>query len=284
MILEEISAWITDAGGEALTEYQTNEIDENTIECWIPSSEGTNFQIRWKAEKDDQPTHAIRTTPYLDGVRCGAVIARTEKVAKGATGTLRGHPGENSMLRLYCFGKRKLTDDEDIAPLSCEAQEDLNTIKVVFQWGHAGRRLSQARYLTVPDTKPLHEKMAKKGHSGSAELGELTQGERKNWAKFKADPSFQPLTFVFRYASQDWLQAREIAPCSQQPRSSSSPEPGRTNKRPRSATPDVIDIDDLGTDDDEIIVVKHLVSPAPVIPNKKPRKAKDEDVKPKLEL
>lgn len=58
----------------------------------------------------------------------------------------------------------------------------------------------------------------------------------------------------------DWLQAREIIPSSQQGGSSSSPEPQSSKKRTRSATPDAIDLDDLETDDDEIIIVKHMVS------------------------
>lgn len=128
--------------------------------------------------------------------------------------------------------------------------------------------------------------MAKKGHSGSAEFGELVPdpGRRALNYSFNPSPNWKPVAFVFRYATQDWLQAREIIPFSQKSGGSSSPESSPTKKRARSATPEVIDIDDLETDDDEIVVVKHMV-PAPTTSNKKPRKVKDEeDVKPNLVL
>ncbi|KAF8599293.1 hypothetical protein BDV93DRAFT_609407 [Ceratobasidium sp. AG-I] len=282
MLFKRLSAWIKDAEGEALPEYQTREIDENTVECWIPSIEGTSFQIEFGAEKDARPTYDVYCAPYLDGIKCSCSMLSAEKIAKGDTRIKRGHFSANSVFRPYCFGKRKLTDNEDIAPLSREVQKDLNAIRVELNWGHIGQP-TPLLCDDIPDAKPLHEKMAKKGHSGSAELGKPTAKQPNGWSNFKLDPNVRSLTFVFRYASQDWLQAREITPYSQQSRSSSTPERG-TKKRPRSATPDVIDIDDLETDDDEIVVVKHLI-PAPVVQKKKPRRVKDEDgVRPKLEL
>lgn len=285
MIFKKLSAWITDDEGEALPEYQTREIDENTIECWIPSTEGANFWIRWKPERDPQRGHDLRCRPHLDGISCSGTYITARRIARKENGTLKGHVCGKLMVQPYCFGKRKLTDNENIAPLSREIQKDLNTIQAKLQWGHVGSDCSPA-YKKIPESRPLHEKMAKKGHSGSAGLDKpkLDPGLATGWSFFEPTPSLQPITFVFRYAPQDWLQAREIIPSSQQSGSSSSPEPNSTRKRARSATPEVIDIDDLETDDDEIVIVKHMV-PAPTASNKKPRKVKDEeDVKPDLGL
>ncbi|KAJ1310814.1 hypothetical protein OPQ81_009334 [Rhizoctonia solani] len=72
---------------------------------------------------------------------------------------------------------------------------------------------------------------------------------------------------MFCYAPEDWLRAREIIPRSPEPEFR---DDKRTMKRERTTTPDIIDIDDLETDDDEIQIVKHMI-PAPVPPNKRQR-------------
>ncbi|KAF8599288.1 hypothetical protein BDV93DRAFT_547007 [Ceratobasidium sp. AG-I] len=284
MILKKVTAWITDADGFELPEHQTKEIDENTIECWIPSTEGTNFRIRWKSEKGVQSKLDLRCTPYLDGVSVSGRSLKAKSIKRGEYREMIGRSTGESSIQLYCFGKRQLTDCEDDAPLT-EAYEDLNTIRLKLRWG-TGIRTAKSTCNEPLKPKPIHERMAKKGHSGSAELSAPIDRPRR--ARYNVDftpePDLEPLVFIFRYAPEDWLQAREIIPPSQLSKNSSSPEPKTFKKRARSSTPDIIDIDDLETDDDEVILVKHM---APVVtpPNKRRRKAKDEqDIKPKLEL
>lgn len=260
-------------------------IDDNTIECWIPSTEGTNFQIWWKAEKNARIGLDLWCNLYLDGIQHQCSFLLAKDIAEEGIGRKRGQPYGDSLIRLYCFGKRKLTDDETIVPLNSVLQTDLNTIQTMLSWGNT----SPPRPWAPPkilEAKPIHEKMAKKGHSGSAELGKLVLDPSHPVVSrsFNPIPGSEPVAFVFRYASQDWLQTRGIIPPTQKSEDSASSEADPTKKRARSATPDVVDIDDLESDDDEIVIVKHLV-PIPTSSNKRPRKVKDEgDVQSKLEL
>ncbi|KAG8742131.1 hypothetical protein FRC10_002001 [Ceratobasidium sp. 414] len=127
---------------------------------------------------------------------------------------------------------------------------------------------------TLPkENGPIHEKAAKKGHSGSVGLGGTTNIDRRPFTcSFEPALGSEPVVFIFRYAPEDWLHARGIIP-----------DEYLSQKRDRDVTPDVIDIDDLETDDDDVIVVKHLV-PAPVTPGNKRQKIEhDDDAKPQLE-
>ncbi|KAF8599289.1 hypothetical protein BDV93DRAFT_609403 [Ceratobasidium sp. AG-I] len=284
MILKKVSAWITNADGFELPEYQMKEINEDTVECWIPSTEGTNFKIRWKSEKGIQPEFDLRCSPFLDGIRTSGGRLRAQHILRGAYKEKIGCSIGESSIQLYRFGKRLLTDREDIAPLT-EAHEDLNTIRLELEWGKTVKT-TILKPIKPLETKPIHERMANKGHSGSAELAPPTNRPRtiKCNFSFTPRPHLQPLVFIFRYASEDWLQAREIIPLSQLSRNSCLPESKPIKKRARSGTPDIIDIDDLETDDDEVVVVKPM-APVMAPANKRPRKIKDEaDAQPKLEL
>jgi hypothetical protein len=53
----------------------------------------------------------------------------------------------------------------------------------------------------------------------------------------------------------EWLRAREIITSAE----SLSPRLDATQKRARDSTPDIIDIDELKSDDDDIVIVKHMV-------------------------
>ncbi|KAF8599291.1 hypothetical protein BDV93DRAFT_526235 [Ceratobasidium sp. AG-I] len=285
MIIGKVSAWITDSGGSPLPEYQTKKIDEYTLECWIPSAEGTNFEIRWGAEKDAYPKLDLDCQPRLDGVKYSGRTLLARSIAKGKSGRRNGVSCAESLIRLFQFGKRELTYREDVASPSHDVREELNTIRMELSWGHADEPKPLLSYSKIPERKPIHERVAKKGHNASAELGNPTfsQPRRRVTYHFNRDKTLRPLVFLFRYASEDWLQAREIIPSSQVPKKPSSPQPKPTKKRARSGTPDIIDIDDLETDD-EVVVAKRM-APAIIPSNKRPRKVKDgEETQPKLEL
>ncbi|KAG9103954.1 hypothetical protein FRC06_006739 [Ceratobasidium sp. 370] len=271
MILNNFSASIHTPEGEKLPEYETKQVDRNTIECWIPSTEGTSFEIWYKVASNVRPGLALKCLPQLDGVRFEGRILRPEWIATGTTGKCKGQVVSRSSIRLFSFGKRVLTDREDIASSAEGSQNDLNVIRVTLQQGIASLPIPQTRFTMPKENGPVHEKAAKKGHAGSAGLGNASSiGYNPRWSLFAPETGIAPSVFIFRYAPEDWLQARGIIPSSQ--------------KRGRDITPDVIDIDDLETDDDEIVVVKHLV-PVPKEPNNKRRKIKSEDdAKPKLEL
>ncbi|KAG8771469.1 hypothetical protein FRC12_003594 [Ceratobasidium sp. 428] len=180
------------------------------------------------------------------------------------------------------LGSYILSDREDIAPSNGSAQKDLNTIRVTFEWGKVGASQPQTNFWVPNENGPIHEKVAKKGHSGSTGLGGASALHRPpTVVSFEPTHDIQPLVFVFRYAPEglslglwsfkrlqfrlvDWLQAQGIIP-------DKNPS---TQKRDRDASPDIIDIDDLETDDEEITLVKHLV---PANTSNKRQKVKDEN-------
>ncbi|KAG8696503.1 hypothetical protein FRC09_008474 [Ceratobasidium sp. 395] len=229
----------------------------------------------------------------LDGVNFGSTIVRARSIKERTDVTVRGIHSSASTLRLFCFGKRILTDREDVAPSSGPPREELNTIRLEFLWGRAGETTTRTNFTCPKEGGPIHEKAAKKGHTGSAGLGSITAIDYKPKAiHFTPSTIFKPVVFVFRYAPEGWLQARDIMPS----------ENSLSLNREHNITPDVIDVDDLEVEDDhDIMIVKHLARPfafcpalesnfnvpqipAPVAPSAKRRKIKDEDdTKPKLE-
>ncbi|CAE6430842.1 unnamed protein product [Rhizoctonia solani] len=252
MIFEKhgFSVWIVDSNDTTLPEYQVQEMGDDTIQCWIPSTEGKGFKISWKVVENVHPKHDLRTVPFLDGVQMSGKVSYKHKVAKGL---FRQHFRQRtgaSTARLYEFGRRTLTDGDDDGKLDPSLLDSLNTVKLVVDWGHGGPSAPRKTFYVPQEVGPIHEKSVKKGHSGAAQLG----------------------TAISVSASNDWLRARDIVPHG--PELDSQNVKG-TLKRERSATPDIIDIDDLETDED-IHTVKHMV-PAPVTVGKKQRTLGEED-------
>ncbi|KAG9099845.1 hypothetical protein FS749_000241 [Ceratobasidium sp. UAMH 11750] len=273
MIFNHLSASIHTTEGEKLLEYETKEIDDNTIECWIPSTEGENFEIWFSPLADGRPDLALRCLPDLDGVPFQGRILRPS-IIDSSPGKCKGLVTSESSIRLFSFGKRILTDKEEIAPSTQGSQKDLNVIRVELQPGVAGASYPQTNFTAPKENGPIHEKVAKKGHAGSAGLGNTSNlGYSPTSAHFTPMTSIAPSVFLFRYAPEDWLQARGIIPS----KTSSS------QKRDREASSDVIDIDDLETDDDDVVVVKHLVPASGESSNKRRKLKSEDDAKTKLE-
>ncbi|CAE6526094.1 unnamed protein product [Rhizoctonia solani] len=245
-----ISVWITDSEGNELPQYDIKLVDDNKIECWIPSTEGSNFKILWKI-LNPMPRLDLAVYPYLDGV---AMTGALRLMANLYPGEFDAHQTGPSTVRLYEFGKRLLTDREDAAKPSDTQLQYLNTIVAKFSWGLVGESRPNSDYRIPQEAAPLNEKLAKKGHSGSAGLGRAVTRARLATRRREFLPSSEPILFTFRYAPRDWLKARDIIPNSPRP----SPSPQLKPKRERSFSPDVIDIDDLHTDDEDIVVGKHL--------------------------
>ncbi|KAG8695872.1 hypothetical protein FRC08_007505 [Ceratobasidium sp. 394] len=275
MILNNLSASIHTPDGEKLPEYEMKQIDDNTIECWIPSTEGANFEIWYEPLPDARPGLSLRCLLDLDGIPFRGGVLRPHLITAGFAGKSQGQITSKSSIRLYSFGKRILTDREDIAPSTGGSQKDLNVIRVKLEHGTAGESYPQTSFTTPKDNGPIHEKVAKKGHAGSAGLGKPSNlNYNPTVVNFTPTNGIEPSVFVFRYAPEDWLQARGIIPS----------KPSSSHKRDRDSSSDIIDIDDLETDDDDVVVVKHLV-PASSEPSSKRRKIKSEDdAKTKLEL
>ncbi|KAG9121315.1 hypothetical protein FRC07_002757 [Ceratobasidium sp. 392] len=267
MILNDLSASIHIPEGEQLPELQTKKVNNNTIECWIPSTDGANFEIVYKSPNNARPNLSISCRPRLDGVDFLGNMLTAERVALGKSGKCRGQVTSTSSMRLFAFGKRLLTDNEAVAPSNGSSQKDLNIIQVKLLWGTAGVPTPQTYFEVPKENGPIHEKAAKKGHTASAGLGNSSNLECKPTCRhFEPSNLIEPLVFIFRYAPEDWLQAQGIMPS----------KTLSSQKRGRDPTPDIIDIDDLESDDDSVIVAKYLV-PVTTSSSNKRQKVKDQD-------
>ncbi|CAE6472668.1 unnamed protein product [Rhizoctonia solani] len=267
MILQRsgISAWITDSERNRLEEYQVQETADGAIQCWVPSVEGANFKIQWEVIGDARPGQDLCAFPYLDGVKLTGGVLYRKKISIGEVGQLAEESIGTSTARLYEFGSRVLTDKDTGIKLDSSVVKRLNTIQVDFVWGRGGQPKPKKHFEEYKDIGPIHEKAAKKGHAGAAKLGKTVSTNRATRCDFRPNNSIKQATFIFRYAPEDWLRAREIIAGLPEPDSQNS---GSAQKRPRSRTPEVINVDDFDTDDDDIQFIKHLV-PASIISNKR---------------
>ncbi|QRV91643.1 hypothetical protein RhiJN_19661 [Ceratobasidium sp. AG-Ba] len=276
MLLEGVNVWIITEDDEKLQEYATKQIGDTTIECSIPSTEGTNFKIQVGVPTDFRPGLGFKYQPRLDGIEYnGKVLPSAWRKNGRDSARMLGVEIASSTVRAFHFGKRLLTDKEEDLSSHSNNLQDLNIVQIRFQWGLDSEPRARTEYAVPKELGPIHEKAAKKGHAGSAGLGNTTIAlpGHSTICQFIPAPEFEPLVFRFRYAPEDWLQARGIIESS----SSSS------LKRGREDSAEVIDIDDLETDDDEIQIVKHL-APVPTTTVHKRQKVKSEgDTKPKPE-
>ncbi|CUA73665.1 hypothetical protein RSOLAG22IIIB_01194 [Rhizoctonia solani] len=280
MIFEKhgLLAEILDPESKALSEYQVEKTADDTIQCWVPSTEGNNFKIRWKIVKLLHPGHDLRTDPFLDGVQMRGAATYKRLLVEGYSYQHYEQPIGTTTARLYEFGKRTLTDSNDYAKPDESIIKNLNTIKLKFTWGNTGKLVPYV--CSAPqEIELIHEKAAKKGHSGAAKLGKTITIPTPASVDFAPDKAIKPITFVFNYAPEDWLRARDIIPGG--PETISQDNQGIL-KRERSTTPEIIDIDDLETDDDEIQIIKHMI-PAPAPNNKRQRVERRDEARPKKE-
>ncbi|CAE6478915.1 unnamed protein product [Rhizoctonia solani] len=214
--------------------------------------------------------------PYLDGVRmCGCSWTK-DQVATKDMGELGHHPTGHSSFRLYEFGKRRMTDKEDVFQTGRPRAllNELNAIKVRFAWGHQGAVVERTEFFDSPsESAPIHEVEAKpmQGLSGSAQLSQnnTMSGYSYSSCDFNPAEGVKATTFIFRYASREWLQARDII--ERTPRRIGSPSPRIIPKRARSITPKPIIIGKLeakDNEDDDVVFVKHVI-PVKAGPRKK---------------
>ncbi|KAF8606913.1 hypothetical protein BDV93DRAFT_604230 [Ceratobasidium sp. AG-I] len=241
MLFGKLEAWVTDATGEEkLTEYVRRRVEKNTVECWIPSTEGACFGIKFK-HADPVPQRSkfgLEFNLYFDGVEVFEYYYLPSEVNEYPTYHDAKYTAET--IRSFQFGRLQLTDKETLAPVDDPMQLELNTIKMTFQWITGFEPVAQKRTKKAkkkkqsledddsdsdadPAPKPenqkaryVHEQIAKKlAHSGSAVLGPPTRRESassgnkgKVWTYDYADKD--PVSFVFRYAPKEWLQDKGI--------------------------------------------------------------------------
>ncbi|QRV76796.1 hypothetical protein RhiJN_04811 [Ceratobasidium sp. AG-Ba] len=270
MIFQGLSVWIQTPDEDQLPEYQTNVLGEHTIECWIPSTDGSNFEIAF--QPSERPTHELdlHCRPCLDGIKYSGRVLPSEDIARDMYNTIEGQAIDTSTVRLFTFGERLLTDREDIASSKKRPRKDLNTIRVTLEWGLAGNERLQRQFKHSRENGPIHKKAAKNGHAGSVGLGKLVEIDYTPTSTSFKPSQTKPVVFIFRYGPKDWLLARGIIASE------------KSQKRVRDGTPELVDVDGLETDDDEITVVRHMI-PVPVTSTHKRPKTRHEGIQPKVE-
>jgi hypothetical protein len=89
--------------------------------------------------------------------------------------------------------------------LSDASTEDLNTIRVILEWGRC-RKLCELDEFTNPKDKgPIHERAMNKGNESAAILGEPRPSHKADLYEFEPDDNLDSLMFVFRYAPEGEL-------------------------------------------------------------------------------
>ncbi|KAG8705841.1 hypothetical protein FRC08_001414 [Ceratobasidium sp. 394] len=283
MIHQNLSVCITDSHGTQLEEYKTNDVDDKTVECWIPSDEGANFRIIWKPAIDPRPNLSLRCDIRLDGRTVSAEILSAAMIMLGIPGETDGAHIASSVKRLFVFGRRNLTDQDELASPN-DPGKDLGTIQVRLTWVHWTSTDRIYEYIAPKEPGLVHERAAKKGHSATATLADPihVNPEPLKYA-VRTDTVSPPVVFTFRYGPKDWLKAKNIMPHeSPEPTVIGSgrdtpviktEEPSRKRKREPSSTPtvvssqvpqkllrtfdpsEVIDIDDSESDTGSDVVV-----------------------------
>ncbi|EUC65546.1 hypothetical protein RSOL_447630 [Rhizoctonia solani AG-3 Rhs1AP] len=289
---------ITDEDGDDLEMFGIRDIGLNQKECWIPCEEGETFLITWEAKAPIRLYKKLdlRAIPYLDGRKMDEGMLTASQRANGEYGCLGGQQVGVDVSCPFQFDRLMTTDD-----LTMEGHgihpSNLNTIKVVVEWGRSKVRelspedLDQATFIPPPDRGLVHESAVKHLNYSAAILGDPVISKASPHAytyTFRREKEMERFTFIFRYASLDWLREQGITPPPKRPR------------RAPSYTPDYIDVDAFDVDiktepdtmldstttqqpvfldsDEEIEVLRHLV-PVPLTGTQCPTtpiKAEDE--------
>lgn len=189
--------------GKALPEYGIEvQEHEKTIEGYVPSEAGKNFEVRWQ---DIQPSrrdcHSVST--YIDGRLMGCTTLR-----KGDSGLRWGVRTSLDERRLFQFAPLLTTDDDGILGGHADS-EKLGTIEVVISRAAISGHQDHVRGRNVQEIGPVHEK-SKKAGSHCVTLGDSRRCRARRCTKVKVlDPrGTWAARFVFRYRSIDLLRAQ----------------------------------------------------------------------------
>ncbi|KDN34300.1 hypothetical protein RSAG8_12594, partial [Rhizoctonia solani AG-8 WAC10335] len=186
----------------------------------------------------------LRAIPYLDGVKMDEGMLTASQRAKGEYGCLGGQQVDVNLSCPFQFGSLMTTDDLALDGYRIHPS-DLNTIKVVVEWGRSKVRelspedLDQATFIPPPDRGPVHESTVNRLNYSAAILGSPVASKPSSRAytyTFRRDTELERFTFIFHYASLDWLRDHGI-----------TPPPKRPFRAP-SHTPDYIDVDAFDVD------------------------------------
>ncbi|KZT57637.1 hypothetical protein CALCODRAFT_495875 [Calocera cornea HHB12733] len=200
--LEDYETWI-EVDDVRLKEYAVeSRIEERDIRCWIPSQEGKNFVIHYK---DHSESRTIQWKLCADGHECGSIFTLPDKPQVAEAGM----PISATEEQLYHFARVTLTEDEHAALQDESLVKQLGTLKIVAREGTTVPTTFHNSSNMLLEDKPVHEQ-AKKA-AGHRVVGGTTVENICNWVDF--EPSGEdPITIVFQYGPEEFLQAKDIMP------------------------------------------------------------------------
>ncbi|KAH7337001.1 hypothetical protein B0J17DRAFT_665790 [Rhizoctonia solani] len=283
MIYNDLLVSITNSQGEPLEEFKQAETGENSVECWIPSNEGSGFQIHWQPIRNFKPGLGLHCTIKFDGKGVSSGRLKSSDISRGLPGIKTGMTVAEGLKRHYVFGRHNTTDREDLALPDDPGRELLATVQVTLFWVKYGKKQRRHKpYPTPEEPRFVHERAVKKGHLGVVTLGAPVRTSHSGGCiREKEDAGFPKVIFLFRYGPRDWLEAKDIIITERHlVTKDSKPKPtARIAKKERETTTtqsipdtlrsqashtsreqggeqsDVIDIDDLESDNGSDVVV-----------------------------
>ncbi|KAF8607294.1 hypothetical protein BDV93DRAFT_542257 [Ceratobasidium sp. AG-I] len=236
MLLKHLKAWISYDTGGPLPEHSIKS-SKNKTECWIVSEEGRHFLINWELNREskimgpsgNRKKCGITCTPSLDGDQMSTHVLGPKEITPGFTTEISGQH-IHEQLYPFLFGRKNIVESNNEANPKAVIK-DFNTIRVIFKWLPCYYELetSDELDLDVSSDKEhivpvVHEKAAKHGHPGSAQLDGLPSSPRENrnsttssdngpktkYFKYNKNQAkhIRPIEFVFHYGPEEYLKAK----------------------------------------------------------------------------
>ncbi|CAE6489738.1 unnamed protein product [Rhizoctonia solani] len=200
-----LRAWVVDSERRPLPHFNHRRIAPHTIESWIPSTAGESFSIYFNGRNKSpgQDVLDIHAVAELDGrLKLDGVILPAAQRAAGQVGGILDQPVSEGKARPLKFGKLRVTDEDDEG----NRGEHVNIIKVRLEWGRFREIHVLDKFRNPTNRGTAHEHAVKDGNSASTILGRKMDSPVVSLCKFEPDERFEPQTFIFRYASREWLR------------------------------------------------------------------------------
>ncbi|CAE6460409.1 unnamed protein product [Rhizoctonia solani] len=202
----------------SLPKLPINRPSELHLVCDIASSEGERFEVIWwpedyKAIPDEFKRLDLRATVYIDGVKVEQRVLKAREWRKGHNGWIEGQQVDKYNVRHFRWGQRELLEEDP--ELETNLNQDLNTIRVVVEWGGAPpgsgsrqTRIAPRRWSPVR----AHPSEIKLENMSAAVLEDPAPFENGTPERpmFRRAPRSVPVTFTFRYGSEGWTTGRGI--------------------------------------------------------------------------
>ncbi|CAE6381412.1 unnamed protein product, partial [Rhizoctonia solani] len=218
MISNDLLVSITNPLGEPLEEFKQIKTGDNSVECWVPSDEGSGFQIHFQAIRNFKPNLGLHAGIKLDGKRVSSGGLKPSTISRGIPGIKTGMTVAKEVKRHYVFGRHNVTDRDDLASPEDPRRELMGTIQVTLSWVKYGKtRPRYEPYHTLEEPGFVHERAVKKGHPGAATLGAPVHKVSSGRVRDRQDAGFPKVLFLFRYGPRDWLEAKDIIPTERPP-------------------------------------------------------------------